>query len=427
MQRGFHDYIAENRDQLIFQPRMGFGCTQQMRTGLEAVKRLPFATIGTITLDSFTRMGRFSDAQNAINQGHALNGYPLGAYSGTTNRELIADIKSPSFPIQVRHGSPLPYPVFEKLVEMGIDATEGGPVSYCLPYGRVPLEDSINAWRKATQLWALQRQGNYLPHLESFGGCMMGQLSPPELLVALSVLECIFFQHHGVFSVSLSYAQGTNLVQDYAALRAMNRIATRLLEPESWHMVLYTYMGLFPKTEAGARQLIADSARLARLGGCRRLIVKTVKEAHCIPTIDDNINALYLAYETHCGPITPDESFLEWEAQIHARATRIIHTVLELAKEPGEAILKAFRLGYLDVPWCLHPDNRQLARTTLAPDGSVLWANTGQVPLEGLLDTRESESASPTSSKLLTHLSWLQQRYDKTAKPAAISSVMGGL
>ncbi len=74
---------------------------------------------------------------------------------------------------------------------------------------------------------------------------MLGQLCPPSLLVALSVLEGVFFKQHGLRSVSLSYAQQTHRGQDVEALLALRTLAAEHLSGLDWHVVLYTYMGVF--------------------------------------------------------------------------------------------------------------------------------------------------------------------------------------
>ena len=102
-------------------------------------------------------------------------------------------------------------------------------------------------------------------HLETFGGCLLGQLCPPSLLVATSVLEALFFVQHGLRSVSLSYAQQTHPVQDIEALAALDRLATELLpDVVDRHIVLYTYMGVFPRT--GRRGTVAARRQRADRG-----------------------------------------------------------------------------------------------------------------------------------------------------------------
>src|SRR5207247_55293 len=113
---------------------------------------------------------------------------------------------------------------------------------------------------------------------ETFAGCMLGQLCPPALLVALSVLEGLFFRDHGLRSISLSYAQQTSYRQDVAAVRALRTLANHHLAGLDWHVVIYTYMGVYPRTYAGARELLRESVQLAVTTGSERIIVKTPDE-----------------------------------------------------------------------------------------------------------------------------------------------------
>src|SRR5262249_4060776 len=157
------------------------------------------------------------------------NGYPIVAHDLETTRAVLAGVADVTFPVQIRHGSPCPEHIFRSLIDAGLHATEGGPVSYCLPYSRTPLELSIDNRTRSCELLAGVRGAEVEPHLETFGGCMLGQLCPPSLLVAMSVLECLFFRQHGLRSVSLSYAQQTNPDQDREAVLALRRLAAQWL------------------------------------------------------------------------------------------------------------------------------------------------------------------------------------------------------
>jgi methylaspartate mutase epsilon subunit len=82
----------------------------------------------------------------------------------------------------------------------------------------------VHEWARNSELLVeLCRANGQEAHLETFGGCMMGQLCPPSLLVALSTLEALFFRQHGLRSISLSYAQQTHAEQDAEAVLAMRR------------------------------------------------------------------------------------------------------------------------------------------------------------------------------------------------------------
>ena len=207
--RSFGAFVARAHQagDLVVQPRMGMSSPRTMRAGLLATKRAIATTAGTITLDSYTRMGDHDRARAAVASGAELNGYPIVALDAATTRGVLDGVADLDFPVQIRHGSPCPEDIFGALIDAGLHATEGGPVSYCLPYSRAPLDASIRSWVRSCELLAGLAETGVEPHLETFGGCMMGQLCPPGLLIAMSVLECLFFRQHGLHSVSLSYAQ----------------------------------------------------------------------------------------------------------------------------------------------------------------------------------------------------------------------------
>jgi methylaspartate mutase epsilon subunit len=391
--------------ELVVQPRMGFGPTAEMRAGLLATKHADACTIGTITLDSYTRQGDWAAARRAVAHGGAgLNGYPITAHDVADTRRVLDGVRDPSFPVQVRHGCANPRRIIAAMAAVGLDATEGGPVSYCLPYGRTPLHVAVRDWTACAEL--LAGLGDE-PHIETFGGCMLGQLCPPGLLVALSVLEALFFARCGLRSISLSYAQQTDVTQDADAVRALRALAAELLPGIDWHVVLYTYMGLYPRTEAGARRLLAESAALAVRAGARRLVVKTVAEAHRIPTVAENVAALELAARAARTAVARDAPA---DSQVYAEARALVDAVLNLADDLGSALLTAFRRGYLDVPYCLHPDNAQRAMARIDTDGRLRWTDLGALPIGDVAEVTRLRAAG--ADELLSELTTVQRRFD---------------
>lgn len=385
----------------VVQPRMGFSDTSMMRAGLEATRAADAATVGTITLDSFTRVGDHRSAHAAIESGTALNGYPIVALGASRTRDMCAGVHDADFPIQVRHGSARPFEIVQTLIDAGFPATEGGPISYCLPYSRLPLKDAVESWAQTAELAAA---GGL--HVETFGGCMLGQLCPPSLLVALSVLESLFFVQRGVTSVSLSYAQQTSLDQDIAAVTAMRALADLYIGSRAeHHNVIYTYMGVFPLTGTGALRLLQQSVVLARSTRSERLIVKTTAEARGIPTIAENIAALELAGRAVANKRDVD---LAEARTISAEADQLIRATLSLSPDVGEALLQAFSVGLLDVPFCLHADNANDARAAIAPNGRLVWTNAGAMPVD------VSERDTPVlAGQLLRMLNYNQTRFDR--------------
>ncbi|MGW7311358.1 FAD/NAD(P)-binding protein, partial [Streptomyces sp. NPDC054835] len=410
---------AAQAGELVVQPRMGMVSPEDMAAGVTAVADLPERTVATLTIDSYTRVGDHAAATAALRTGQPLNGFPLVSHGPKTTAR-VASAAGRRTPVQVRHGSADPMAIFRTMTAAGLAASEGGPVSYCLPYGRTPLAESVAAWRDSVQfLTEESRNQGRRAHLESFGGCLLGQLCPPSLLVAVSVLECLFFVANGATSVSLSYAQQTHAAQDAGALAALRRLADELLPPTvDRHVVLYTYMGVYPRTVPGARLLLRRSAELAVRGGAQRLIVKTETEAHRIPTVEENLTALRVAADAAraararphvAGPPAAGGADAE---EILAEARALVGAVLALSDDLGVALLKAFDRGLLDVPFCLHPDNRGEARSAVAADGRLQWTDLGALPLL----TTSRRTTPMTSRQLAGMLGRVAREHDLAAE-----------
>ncbi|RON48342.1 methylaspartate mutase [Pseudomonas frederiksbergensis] len=363
----FNRHVLERYDALgpVLQPRMGFSCPARMQAGLEATAASRANTVCTITLDAFTRVKNLDAAQRAIDGDAMLNGYPIVNHPAAQTRAMLDQIDARyRLPVQIRHGSPDPLHIFQRMVEIGSATTEGGPLSYCLPYSRTPLRQAFGHWEKACQVLA---GGVEHSHIESFAGCMMGQMCDPAILVALNILEGLFLRAHGIKTLSFSYAQGTSPVQDRAAVMALQQLAAEFFAPGSYHFVGYVFMGFFPRTLGGFCRITGDALGMIRATGVQRVIIKTPVESRRIPRIEENIAALeYADYCLRTDGVLPDIPF---DGQEHARiinaAKRLIKGTLERDANLSEAILGAFDSGFLSIPYCLHPDNKRGAGTVV--------------------------------------------------------------
>lgn len=407
----FVDKVGE-QGRLVVQPRMGFGTAAHMLAGLRAVKSAHATTVGTITLDSFTRVRDFAGAADALRTGAHLNGFPLVSHGPEATRELLEQVVEDDFPVQVRHGSPLPSALLRAVVDSGLDATEGGPVSYSLPYGKTPVQLALRDWSAAVEDCAARSPEGF--HVETFGGCMLGQLCPPSLLVAVSLLEALYFEQHGVTGVSLSYAQQTNLDQDLEAVAALRRLAGRYLTRARWHIVVYTFMGLYPLSPGGSLAVLAESVELSVRAGARRLIVKTPAESYRIPTIEENVASLEFAAARARHPLDPGttgtRAAAEPDSEVYREAEALIEAALELDPDAGRALVGAILRGYLDVPFCLHPDNARRSSAVLGPDGRLRWTRAGAMPIS--LPAADRGSPGISSGDLLRMLEYKRRRFD---------------
>ena len=397
--------FLETQNVLYVQPRMGVSCIHEMHRRLSILKNSGLPIIGTLTLDSYSRVGQFQELQKAFQNRMPINGFPITIYTPSEIREEILSLQSDSFFIQVRHGTPQPETLFNHMLKCGLYLTEGGPASYCFPYGRIPLRDSIHSWKKACLKLSEAREN---VHLESFAGCMMGQMGHPTILIALSILEGLFFSQTGIYDISLSYTQGYSLQQDLAAVSALKELAKTYFPPNvKWHVVVYTFMGLYPQTQHGHEAILRESVQLAHQSGAKRLIVKTAEESTKIPSFEENFAALTFAANQKSFFETPEFDTEEKEKLIF-QASQIIESVLHLDQDIGNCILKGFQKGLLDVPFCLHPDNPNQTTTYLDKHGYVCWGRTGNLALPPVKAERKL-----TSSELINSLSFNRNRFEK--------------
>lgn len=396
---------------LYVQPRMGMASLKDMKRGIKAVKDLEAPTIGTITLDSYTRLGQSKEARKALEAGLALNGFPILLYKPQEIIEYISYLADSDFLIQVRHGTPIPEKIFQHLVDCNLFLTEGGPISYCLPYSRASLKGAISSWQKACDILARHPEKS---HLESFGGCLLGQLCHPSILVSVGILEALFFLKQGLKDISLSYAQQYSLPQDLAAVSALTRLAGEYLsEDVNWHIVIYTFMGLFPQTYQGYEKILEESIHLARLSGAKRLIVKTYEESVQIPSVSSNLKALEQAHNFTDIFFEKELTDEAEEEVIYTQAKAIIDAVLNLDKEISTGIYMAFQQGYLDVPFCIHPDNRRLATCAIDQKGYLQWVTLGNLPFQTKSSANPANLPTLTSQNFLEMLQFNRNRFDK--------------
>ena len=138
--------------------------------------------------------------------------------------------------------------------------------------------------------------------------------------------------------------------------------------------------------------------------------MKTAVEAYRIPTVAENITALEYASAAagqvrRVGPAEPAS-----DTGILTEARTLVDAVLELGPQLDRTLTAAVRRGLLDIPYCLHPDNRGRTRSYLDRDGRLYWSDTGALPL-----ARRTAVAAPdrnSSADLQRMLNYVARKYD---------------
>jgi methylaspartate mutase epsilon subunit len=94
-----------------------------------------------------------------------------------------------------------------------------------------------------------------------------------------------------------------------------------------------------------------------------------------------------------------------------------VDAVLNLAPDVGRALLFAFERGYLDIPYCMHPDNAGRTRSYLDDAGRLCWADLGSLPLRRIAPPGRLRRI--TSSGLLADLSYIRRTFDGDPPPGS--------
>jgi methylaspartate mutase epsilon subunit len=95
---------------------------------------------------------------------------------------------------------------------------------------------------------------------------------------------------------------------------------------------------------------------------------------------------------------------------IYAEADALIEAVLNLKPDIDRGLADAFRSGYLDVPYCPHPDNARRTRSFIDASGRLQWSAIGSMPIRQV--TRPVRSGALTSDGLIASLSYVERKYD---------------
>jgi len=408
-----------------------------MSSALSQTEAVPWPTIGSIGVDSLTRVGQLSWVEQALAKQQPLNGYPLVSHPLETTRAMVAN--HPAFPIQVRHGTARPEAILSMMQSVGLTAADGGPLSHCLPHGRTRLRRAIRSWRICVEQLASWREQGIDIHLESHGGCVGGLMCPPSLRVALAILEGLFFCHHGIASISLSYAQGPNIDQDLGALTALKQLTAVYLSGVRSHTVVHTYMGGLPQTESGLRRLIEDAAILATRSGASRLVVRPRGAPHpCKRDLRQalvwaqnaaqtphqrafpshgrrrRVSSTNLRYTPHTQPteamwgLSPRAE--QYATQIAREACSIIEATRSLHHNLDHALELAVADGLIDLPGCLHPENRRRTAARLDRAGAIVWVETGRLPFPVDLAVHSGQASVHAAGRMAMEVG---ARYDR--------------
>lgn len=388
----------------LIQPRAGVALYEEHTKLLKFLEEEGEADLLPSTVDSYTRLNRYHKAETGIQKSREtgrsmLNGFPIVNYGVDICRRVTSALKSP---VQVRHGTPDARLLTEISIAGGFTSYEGGGISYNVPYSKNhPIDKVIAHWQYTDRLVGMYEEAGVSINREPFGP-LTGTLIPPCISNVVAVIEALLAATQGVKDLTVGYGQCGNLMQDVAAIRALDIMTRKYLDRFGFNdaritTVFHQWMGGFPQDEAKSFGVISWGAAAAALAKATKVIVKTPHEAMGVPTKE--ANAAGLRATKQVISMLKDQNFREIPAVVEeseiimAEMKCILDKVEELGKgDYAVGTVAAFEAGVIDVPFA--PSKFNAGKVMPARDnlGAVRILDLGHMPLsQDLIDFHRSK------------------------------------
>lgn len=376
----------------LVQPRAGVALIDKHIELLRYLEDEGGADLLPSTIDSYTRLNRYSDAEHGIKESIAqgksmLNGFP-GVNHGVKGCRMVTEsVKSP---VQVRHGTPDARLLCEITLAGGFTSYEGGGISYNIPYAKnISMERTLLTWQYVDRLTGIYEDNGVSINREPFGP-LTGTLVPACVSNAVAVIEALLAAEQGVRNVTVGYGQCGNLVQDVAAIHSLRQMTESYLKRFGYNncvvsTVLHQWMGGFPQDEAKAFGVICWGSAVAALAKATKVIVKTPHEALGVPTKEANAAGIRATKQVismlQDQELPMEASLLEEIDMINRETKAILERTLELGDgDLAVGTMRAFEAGVIDIPFA--PSRFNAGKMLPARDnsGAVRFLNIGNLP-----------------------------------------------
>ena len=402
----------------LIQPRAGVARLNEHIELLQYLEKEGQADFLPSTIDSYTRHNRYENVEDGIKesekQGRSLlNGFPVvnhGVDGCTKVYEAV------NVPLQARHGTPDARLLSEIIHASMWTSNEGGGISYNIPYAKtIRLEDTIKYWQYVDRLVGYYYEQGIELNREPYGP-LTGTLVPPSISNTVAIVESILAAEQGVKNITVGYGQGGNIIQDVAALRALEEQTNHYLKLFGYEDIFITtvfhqWMGGFPSNENDAMGLISFASTVAALGNATKMITKTTHESQGIPTKEANaqgLRASKMVVNLLKGQKMPDSKEIDDEInQIKKEVDSLIHAIVKIGKgDIARGIVQAFKEGLIDIPFAPSEQN----------NGKVLPARD----IEGKIRILELGNLAFTDEIKAFHRKKLEERAKKQKRELSI-------
>ena len=381
----------------LIQPRAGVALYREQIELLQFLEDKGGADLLPTTIDSYTRLNRYNEVEVGIEKSKIsgrsmLNGFPAVNYGVNICRIVTSALRNP---VQVRHGTPDARLLTEITMAGGFTSFEGGGISYNIPYSKNhSVARTIRHWQYTDRLIGMYEEAGVSINREPFGP-LTGTLIPPCISNSVAIIEGLLAATQGVKDLTVGYGQCGNLIQDVAAIRALDRMAKKYMHKYGFDdtritTVFHQWMGGFPQDESKAFGVISWGAAAAALAKATKVIVKTPHEAYGVPTKEANASGLRATKQLISMLRDQDlrnipEVIKESEI-IEAEMKCILDKVEELGK--GDMALGAvagFEAGVLDIPFAPNRNNAGKVLPARDDKGAIRILEMGNLPFSQAL------------------------------------------
>jgi len=384
---------AKNEGITLAQPRAGVALLDKHIDLLQFLQDKGGADLLPSTIDSYTRQNRYDECEVGITESRKagrslLNGFPCVNHGVEGCRKVLEGV---NVPLEARHGTPDARLLTEIIHAAGWTSNEGGGISYNIPYAKsVSIEKTIKDWQYCDRLVGIYEEAGVSINREPFGP-LTGTLVPPSTSNAVAIVEALMAAEQGVKSITVGYGQCGNLIQDVAAIRALQAQCDEYLRNNGYNncvvtTVFHQWMGGFPADEAKAYGVISNGAATATLAGATKVIVKTPHEAIGIPTKEANcegIKTTKMTLNLLQGQHLPMSEELKTEiAIIKAETKCMIDKLYEIGKgDLAIGAVKGIDMGVIDIPFAPSKYNSGKMMPARDNNGAVRYLKFGNIPL----------------------------------------------
>jgi methylaspartate mutase epsilon subunit len=383
---------AQQNGKTLIQPRAGVALYDEHIKLLQYLETEGEADLLPSTIDSYTRLNRYKEAEVGIQKSREvgrsmLNGFPAVNYGVDVCRIVTSSLQSP---VQVRHGTPDARLLTEISIAGGFTSFEGGGISYNIPYSKNhSLEQTIAHWQYSDRLVGYYQEAGVSINREPFGP-LTGTLVPACISTSVAIIEALLAATQGVKDITVGYGQCGNLLQDVAAIRSLSILTREYLDKYGFKdvritTVFHQWMGGFPQDESKSFGVISWGAATAALAKATKVIVKTPHEAMGVPTKEANASGLKTTKQVIS--MLNDQSLLEIPAVIsesniiYSEVKCIMDKVEELGKgDIAVGSVAAFQAGVIDVPFAPSKFNAGKILPARDNNGAVRFLDTGNIP-----------------------------------------------